>query len=231
MASLLHPPHTLTPSCQVFGRRLAAFWASVILAVFILFQVYCITYHDEVLSAQSAADGSGDGSSSRRRRMLQAPPDASAVSDSAPTSCPASGDIPLILLMFISSAYFLFQFVLAFLNGIMFTARPIDSATHHFGAVAPRISLLQQTSPFWDFQKRIQQALKSHAHDAAVADGLIAALQPIALQPLESSAMDVADDDHEHSHPTGALLSFVDLLNVRAIRHSPLHFRTSAARR
>ncbi len=95
----------------------------------------------------------------------------------------------------------------------MFKSRPIDDAVYRFGARAPRLSLLQQTSPFWDFQKRILQASRVHAGNAAVTDALSATLQPVPLQVHDSSALDVADDEGQ-AHQTGALLSFVDLLNV-----------------
>ena len=125
----------------------------------------------------------------------------------------------MFILMSIASAYVLFQVVLALMNGVMFSSRPIDEAVYRFGARAPRLALLQQTCPFWDFQKRIRQALIAHSHDAAVTAGLNAVLQPIPQQPFDSSALDVADDAaDDHANETGALLSFVDLLSVRYTR-------------
>ena len=212
----------VTPCRQVFGRRLAAFWAVVFLAVFALFQVYCITYHDEVLSTGVTSSSTGD-QSSRRRHLLQASSNSSAASgaagDPAPILCPGSEDIPMFILMSIASAYVLFQVVLALMNGVMFSTRPIDEAVYRFGARAPRLALLQQTCPFWDFKKRIHQAMTAHSHDAAVTDGLNAVLQPIPQQPFDSSALDVTDDAaDDHANETGALLSFADLLSVRYTR-------------
>jgi hypothetical protein len=212
----------VSSDAQVFGRRLAAFWASIFLAVFILFQYYTITYHNEILSAEdsSADNGSGAGSSSRRS-LLQS---SNASSDASAAPCGAQNDIPLIVLMAILALYIIFNTALTLLNGITFSPRSIDGATYRHGARAPRLSLLQQTSFFWDFRKRILEAKDKHSHIALVSDGLLSALQPVVPQSVDSSTMDIMDVSTGHDCNTGVLPFYVNLLNVRTILLSLLLF-------
>jgi hypothetical protein len=200
---------------QVFGRRLAVFWASIFLAVFTVFQYYVVTYHNEILSAEvpQGSDGSDAGGSSRRS-LLQtstASPDASA----AP--CGAQSNNPLIVLMAILALYVVFHTALTLLSGITFSHRSIDEATYRPGARASRLSLLQQTSFFWEFRKRILEAKDKHAHNAMVTDGLCSTLASIITESVDSSTIDVMDASAGQDCKTSALPFYVNLLNVGII--------------
>jgi hypothetical protein len=100
------------------------------------------------------------------------------------------------------------------MNGISFASHPADKAVHHPGSRVARLKLLQQTSPYWDFTKRMNQAKEKYSHQPAVVDGLNDTMLPYDAQPHGSSAMDVAADATQQNIITGALPSFVDLLNV-----------------
>lgn len=120
----------------------------------------------------------------------------------------------MIVLMCILVAYILFQILITLMNGISFASHPVDKAVHHPGSRVARLKLLQQTSPYWDFTKRMNQAKEKYSHQPAVVDGLNDTMLPYDAQPHGSSAMDVAADATQQNIITGALPSFVDLLNV-----------------
>lgn len=205
----------MCPHAQVFGRRLATFWAVIVAAVFILFQVYVISYHSEVLAEQSDSDNSTDSSSSSKRRLMQVS-SASNSSDAADAlQCDdISGHIPMIVLMCILVAYVLFQTLITLMNGVSFASHPADKAVHHPGSRVARLELLQQTSPYWDFIMRMNQTKEKYSHQPAVVDGLNVIMLPYVTQPYGNSAMDVAADATQQNIITGALPAFVDLLNV-----------------
>jgi hypothetical protein len=120
----------------------------------------------------------------------------------------------MIVLMCILVAYLLFQILITLLNGISFASHPADKAVHHPGSRVSRLKLLQQTSPYWDFTKQMNQAKEKYSHQPAVVDGLNDILLPYVAQSYGNSAMDVAADATQQNIITGALPSFVDLLNV-----------------
>jgi hypothetical protein len=120
----------------------------------------------------------------------------------------------MIVLMAISVFHILFQIVLTLLNGVSFSLRSIDEAVHRPGARVPRLALLQQSSPFWDFRKRILEAKDRHSNEAAVVDGLKSALQPFVSQSVDNSATEFANLNSTHDCKTVALPFFLDLLNV-----------------
>jgi hypothetical protein len=130
----------------------------------------------------------------------------------------------MIILMAISAFHILFQIVLTLLNGVSFGLRSIDEAVYRPGARVQRLALLQQSSPFWDFRKRILEAKDRHCNEAAVADGLQSALKPFAAQSVDNSATETANLKSTHDCKTVALPFFLDLLNVGnvyCIRVSP----------
>jgi hypothetical protein len=119
----------------------------------------------------------------------------------------------MIILMAISAFHILFQVVLTLLNGVSFGLRSIDEAVYRPGARVQRLALLQQSSPFWDFRKRILDAKDRLCNEAAVADSLQSALKPFAAQSVDNSA-GIANLKSTHDCKTVALPFFLDLLNV-----------------
>ena len=191
---------------QMFGRRLAVFWAVVVAAVLTIFHVYINNYHN-IISSETP-DASSNGSSTSDPSS-----NGSSTSDLS-SSCPGSPDPLMIVIMAITACYLAFQITLAFMKGVTFAPRPIDEAIHHPGACATRLALLQQTCPLWDYQRRIQE-VKTKKSSQAVADGLDASLQPFNVLPPGSSAF--AETDYQTAEGvgnTGAIPSFVKLLNV-----------------
>ena len=197
---------------EVFGRRLAAFWALVVAAVMVIFHIYITNYHNVVLSQGDPVPSAGNGSSSA---------DAGS-SDVAP---PCQNIDPyMIIIMAVTASYLLFQTTLALMKGITFDLRPIDDAIHRPNARLSRLALLQQTLPLWDFDRKVKEVKLKQTVSSDLAEGLDAALKPFPSLPVGSSAFvetDVTFQDTlsaaEISGHTAGMSSFMKLLNVRPV--------------
>ena len=131
----------------------------------------------------------------------------------------------MIFIMTVTSLYLLFQITLALMKGITFDLNPIDGAIHRPNLRLSRLALLQQTTPLWDFEKKVKEVKSNQAkmEGRGLAEGLDAAVRPFPLLQVGSSACVDADVTVQGSAPAADVLgyntgmsSFMKLLNVRA---------------